>query len=305
MKKHYEQYTSDDFVNDESFVDWVVNPDKEDVSFWQKYCTKHTEQELAIKKAIRFIHSMKAQESDIDPRRFEVMWQNILSQQKNKQHKIRIRRWLSAVAAVFVLAIATYAYFSINKPLIIDSEELAVVDTESIHVVLGDGSVKTLLGENSKISQESDGTLVVNSDTIKSIQDQTIKVAMNKLVVPYGKRTDLYLSDGTHIYVNSGSKLEFPSVFKGNKREIFLEGEAFCEVVADQEHPFIIHTPDIDVRVTGTVFNVQAYRNEEHSHTVLVKGQVTLINQRGLLKDKMIVRPGEKVLFNKETGDFS
>jgi hypothetical protein len=305
MKKNYDVYTTDDFINDESFVRWVIGVENRDDCFWEEYRSNHSEQKLAINNAIKFIRSMKADEPEVDPRRFDVMWKNIKHQKSAKYRKIVMRRLISVAAVVVLIIAATYTYQTFIKPAEVNFEELTVENTKAVQVVLGDGSVKSLSGAKSQIMQENDGTLVANSDTIENPKDENLNTAMNKLVVPYGKQTDLYLSDGTHIYINSGSKLVFPSVFKGKRREIFLEGEAYCEVAADAKHPFVIHTPDIDVRVTGTAFNIQAYSNEKSSHTVLVHGKVTLISQHGLIKQKQTVNPGEKVSFNKSTGNFS
>ena len=94
--------------------------------------------------------------------------------------------------------------------------------------------------------------------------------------MPYGQQSSLQLPDGTHVYVNAGSQLSFPAVFSGEKREVYLTGEAFFDVHKDKEHPFIVNTPDIEIMVTGTEFNVSSYSDDNFTQTVLVEGAVSV-----------------------------
>ena len=97
---------------------------------------------------------------------------------------------------------------------------------------------------------------------------------MNTLIVPFGKRTSLTLPDSTQIWLNAGSRVEFPSRFAEGKREIYAEGEVYLEVAKDTERPFTVRTPFYDVRVLGTKFVVSAYKNETEHAVVLAEGTV-------------------------------
>ena len=97
---------------------------------------------------------------------------------------------------------------------------------------------------------------------------------VNKILVPYGKRTDVVLSDGTHIYINAGSKLVYPRTFEKGVREVLLEGEAYFDVARNEKCPFIVKTNGMDVQVLGTSFNVRAYCDEDSTAVVLAKGSV-------------------------------
>ena len=94
--------------------------------------------------------------------------------------------------------------------------------------------------------------------------------------IPDGQRSDLVLPDGTKIMVNAGSKLSFSKEFDQDKREIWLEGEAFFEVAKNTKTPFFVHTSGISIKVLGTTFNVRAYADEKLIETTLVEGQVML-----------------------------
>lgn len=112
---------------------------------------------------------------------------------------------------------------------------------------------------------EKNGIVVVNdSSRVEYIQDRKVgnEEVMNKIIVPTGGEYNLILSDGTWVYLNAESTITFPKKFIGDKREVLLEGEAYFQVAASEERPFIVKTKDMDVLVTGTEFNVKAYPDE-------------------------------------------
>jgi len=105
----------------------------------------------------------------------------------------------------------------------------------------------------------------------------------------------LTLADGTVVTLNSSTTLKFPENFTGKTREVYLDGEAYFDVHKDHEHPFIIHTNKMNVRVLGTSFNVKAYRNEQASETTLIRGSVEVtLNDRP--SDRIILKPKEKLV---------
>lgn len=113
--------------------------------------------------------------------------------------------------------------------------------------------------------------------------------------VPLGSRSELVLADGSHVHLNSGSTLSYPSVFDENARVVTLTGEAYFEVESDENHPFIVNTSDLEVKVTGTKFNVSTYDDNEYTAVSLVEGKVTLdVPGR---KKEVVLKPGEKVSF--------
>jgi transmembrane sensor len=90
------------------------------------------------------------------------------------------------------------------------------------------------------------------------------------------ERSTLLLSDGTSIHLNSATKIRFPLVFAKEKREIFLDGEAFFEVAHNKTSPFIVHTEDANIRVLGTIFNVTSYSEDNKTQVIVSEGQVAL-----------------------------
>lgn len=107
------------------------------------------------------------------------------------------------------------------------------------------------------------------------------------------------LSDGSVISLNRDSKLDYPSSFdKNGRREVTLTGEAFFDVAHDAEHPFIIHTPLMDVKVLGTSFNVRAYPNSDSVRVSVKTGRV----QCTAAGDTVVITPGEFAVYHKDTG---
>jgi transmembrane sensor len=89
-----------------------------------------------------------------------------------------------------------------------------------------------------------------------------------------GERSTLLLSDGTSIHLNSATKIRFPLVFAREKREVFLDGEAYFEVAHSETSPFIVHTVDANIRVLGTIFNVTSYSEDNKTQVIVSEGQV-------------------------------
>ena len=123
-------------------------------------------------------------------------------------------------------------------------------------------------------------------------------LVFNTLIVPKGGEYSLELPDGTVVWVNSESALRFPEKFTSNRREVFLEGEAYFEVKKDANRPFYVHTEAGKVRVLGTAFNVCAYSNDRFWQTTLVEGSV-MINQE---EKEVLLKPNEQYQIDVRTG---
>ncbi len=121
------------------------------------------------------------------------------------------------------------------------------------------------------------------------------KIVLEQLTTQKGSRSQIILSDGTKVWVNSGSRLNYPKQFDGKTREVELEGEAFFEVTKNDAKPFFVHTKTFNVKVVGTAFNVRAYAEEASAETSLIHGSVE-IHFNGS-KDKMVIlHPNEKLI---------
>lgn len=119
---------------------------------------------------------------------------------------------------------------------------------------------------------------------------------------PLGSKTEIVLSDGTKIWLNSGSEIHYPAAFKKDKRDIRLVGEAYLIVEKDKKRPFYVHTNDIDIKVLGTSFNVKSYPEENTIETVLEEGMIN-ISKKGSNKNYLLL-PNEEAIFTKSNSTF-
>jgi len=94
---------------------------------------------------------------------------------------------------------------------------------------------------------------------------------------PLGQKAKVELPDGSTVWLNSGSNIRYSSNFNRKNRIIDLKGEAFFEVAKNTGKPFFVHTQFLDVKVTGTRFNVNAYDDEAFIETSLIEGKVNLV----------------------------
>jgi len=107
-----------------------------------------------------------------------------------------------------------------------------------------------------------------------NISTSTQEPVYNELFAAFGTRSALKLSDGTSVWLNSGSSIKYPDRFIGNKRTVFLKGEAYFEVESNPKKPFIVETSSLSVKATGTKFNVSGYTSADKAEVTLVSGKV-------------------------------
>jgi transmembrane sensor len=115
-----------------------------------------------------------------------------------------------------------------------------------------------------------------------------------------GTKSTIVLPDGSKIWLNADSKIEYPASFAGHLREVYLSGEAFFDVVKDAQRPFIIHLTKGTVRVLGTSFNIRAYANEKLIETSVATGRVAFIPDRSTAiqqPDTIYITPNNKVRY--------
>ncbi|TKG89861.1 DUF4974 domain-containing protein [Puteibacter caeruleilacunae] len=149
------------------------------------------------------------------------------------------------------------------------------------------------------------GLLIVSSiffipgEQQELVQEQTIQVEK-------GKKEVITLADGTKVWLASDTKFVYPEQFSENKRIVKLEGQAYFEVVHNENKPFVVKTRNADVNVLGTTFNVKAYPKEQFASTVLIDGSVNVAlkdNANGVVGERLLI-PGQKCTFNKHSQEI-
>ena len=114
--------------------------------------------------------------------------------------------------------------------------------------------------------------------------------------VPLGQTSNVELPDGTIVMLNSGSSISYSSDFSVGKREVEITGEAYFDVQKDKEHPFIVKSPLLDIKVYGTSFNVEAYPEDNTFSTTLIEGSISVLNKNG--DELSLLKPGENALMD-------
>ena len=141
-----------------------------------------------------------------------------------------------------------------------------------------------------------------NSGREKHAIENALSSVNQEISANFGARLKFQLADGTTVYLNSGSKLIFPTAFSGEKRKVELIGEAFFEVTPNHTMPFIVKTEKIDVKVMGTSFNIKAYPNTGEISTTLVHGKVILGSEMpGEFRQVAELKPSERASFDKKS----
>ena len=187
-------------------------------------------------------------------------------------------RWAAGIAAVVALVVG-YRYWSASQmavPVNVNADSFAINVPDSIDAV----TITTADGLPRHAEEEL---------TLDKPADATTPARLMALSVPRGQDYHLTLADGTQVWLNAESRLEFPDRFNGNTREVRLQGEAYFEVKKDAKRPFIVHTDYLTTRVLGTSFDVRAYSRKDASVT-LVSGRVQV--KTGDLAQ--VLSPGEQ-----------
>lgn len=113
---------------------------------------------------------------------------------------------------------------------------------------------------------------------------------MNEIRVPYGQMANVVLSDGSKVWLNSGSTIEYAGNFNRKVRKVKLSGEAMFDVVKNTS-PFIVEANDVNVKVLGTIFNIEAYKEDDYQLVSLLEGKVELTAKNS--KKKLTLSPGQ------------
>lgn len=179
--------------------------------------------------------------------------------------------------------------FTSDSPLLEPGQRQAIlklVNGERIELgaVTGD---TLLIREGMTIQVDSSKSVFYGGDPMKG-------AGYNTITVPRGGEYRLVLADGSVVWLNSDSELKFPAVFSEAQRKVVLKGEAYFDVAKNPSHPFIVQVADMEVKVLGTQFNVNAYREDGVFQTTLVCGRVR-VSHIGH-DDEVVLAPDQQAL---------
>jgi len=314
MKDNYLNYNLEDLLNDKSFVEWIKGNESNVV--YDKLLSESSEFNNIVREARRMVNICENNIDNLTGEEILLIWKNVkihYHSERNKLRKIHVYKTVSKYAAIILLVFSigsVASYFIINaKSELKFLTQNTNLESGEASLILSRGDVVPLI-DNSKIIVKSKKELLINNTNSISLEEEgkplSEETRMNELIVPYGKRTSVILDDSTKVWLCAGSRLAFPTTFTGDKREIYLQGEAYLEVFHDANRPFIVITRDMKVKVLGTKFYLSAYSNDEEVTTVLLEGKVTLTENdaMGLIRKATVLEPGQKAVFDKSKKIF-
>lgn len=224
-----------------------------------------------------------------------------------KRHLVR---WSVAATILFAVMITLVNYYRVNSTteIVNFAQTLTNIKAENdTRIILHDGEEVRIGKAQSQIRYDARGENILIDSEQKVVQKMnTSEVIFNTAIVPFGKRIQITLSEGTKVWLNSGSKLVYPAVFDKNKREVFIEGEAVFDVTPMNDKPFVVSTNDFDIKVLGTVFNVCTYSDDQYSSTVLERGKIELVDRQTsiLSRRNLTISPGTMAVFDRNQKTF-
>lgn len=226
----------------------------------------------------------------------------------NIKHRHSLGRWGWAAAILLLIGYAVFWLSDIQpNPLLITQHE-EYTGKKSAVLILSNGKQVELENNNVQF-QEKNGTYITNdTNCLLAYRQDTSALTpetepeYHTLRIPAGADYILSLTDGTRVHLNCESEFRFPVTFTGPERKVFLNGEAFFEVRKAEEWPFIVVTDEMDIRVTGTRFNVKAYQQDNQIATTLVEGSVVIRRAR-LAEDCIQLKPSQQFRLDKTSGE--
>ena len=216
----------------------------------------------------------------------------------------KIGKWSPLAATILMLIVGAGCIYLIanrKNPLPSVAEEITERSKEDIKP----GGKRAILqaGKEEIALSTKDTSFVLAGNTVHinggDVTVAHVRPVQYTLKTPRGGEYSLVLGDGTKIWLNADSKLTYPSIFRGNTREVRLTGEGYFKVKEDANRPFIVHTEKQSVQVLGTEFNIKAYHEEAICMTTLVKGKVQ-VNSFG---KRILLEPGQQAISDNQ-GQF-
>ena len=146
------------------------------------------------------------------------------------------------------------------------------------------------------------GTLF-NRHTDKINKGQAFSsVRYNEIKAPLGARSEIRLNDGTEVMLNAGSSLKYSTDYNLHNRDLVLDGEAYFKVAKNINLPLIVNAGNLNIKATGTEFNVKAYSDDEMIETTLVDGKVEISPKGNIDKNRiLILKPNQKAIYAQQS----
>ncbi|MDR1501812.1 MAG: FecR domain-containing protein [Prevotella sp.] len=291
--KEYKKYI--DFLTDEDFIKWQLYPTQELDDYWKSFIEKNPDAKESFRTAIDKFRYVRINNYKLSTERSEELYNRIQGSVSKMRRKRKLWYYRSAAACAILIIASAFCIKYINNNKQNDEIQSTIVGvtlpSKDIQLISGSNVVE--IKKDAELQLSPDGQISITEDeeggSGKTSGLDISKENINKLIIPYGKRSVLILADGSKVWLNSGTEIEFPSHFNGKERKVSVKGEIYIDVTEHKEQPFIVHTSRFDVRVYGTKFNVSSYQDSFTNSVVLVEGKVEV--QAG--GTSRLLNPGE------------
>ena len=235
---------------------------------------------------------------EIEDKDSESAHQNWVALDARIHSQVRIRRlqryWISAVASLLLITFgATFYYYNVS----VSTDRTAVVAGKKI--VPGSNRATITLADGSIVDLSDGQTGVVVGDHLTYEDGSAISAVATTyatLATPRGGQYRITLTDGTKVWLNAASSLQYPARFEGDTREVTLIGEAYFEVAHNASKPFIVRSGEQQTVVRGTKFNVSAYPDDHQMATTLLEGSVAIQLIQGTKGEELLLEPDQQAV---------
>lgn len=307
---NYKNYTYQDFLLDDFYLESMLAPTVESEKFWKD---KIDSAEIDVDEfitAYMVLKDIRTMQTTVGDEQVAAVWNRLQKSTAtvgSRKKRLRLFSYLGYAAMIAGVAVTFFLVTNSREKVLTDttieqflSHTTSSVKPKSKQIQISNSQrTFSLDGDEATVQYDENGNLILGEMDVESIQKQTsTETSFNEMYVPYGKRANLTLSDGTTLWINAGTRVVYPAAFTGKNREILVEGEVYADVTHDPKRPFIIKTNTLDVKVFGTEFNLSAYKEDKQVDVVLVKGSIGVTPKNG---KTTLVEPNQLLTFaNKE-----
>lgn len=277
----------------------ISEEEAKEIAAWRAASPSH---EALFQQMVSYNHQTKSIRRFVKtPEENQKNWETLYAKMHPQPHRALKHLWAyAALIALFLTCGGILLYHLSSRDLLPDTLLTAgKLSAESTHpiLILSNGEHIDLTSAEAATMANASVAITKDSVNYRSASPADSNETYHTLKVPRGSEYILRLSDNTFVHLNAASELTYPVKFTGQRRKVYLKGEAYFKVQKSLEKPFIVMANRIEVKVMGTTFGVRAYEEEKEILTTLESGKVTVNTQQHQIE----LSPGKQALFNKQT----
>ncbi|MHA4810223.1 FecR family protein [Flavitalea flava] len=227
--------------------------------------------------------------------------------QPRSVHRIRplYRQWWAAASVLFILVTGAWFWFrnvGQHSPVNLQQGVNIGPGKQGAILTLADGTPLVLDSLGNGIIATQNGTRVILKNgqlAYDATEKATGEMTYNIMTTPKGRQFQLMLPDGTKVWLNAASSIQFPTIFSGKERRVQVTGEVYFEVAENKKMPFRVNVNNQEeIDVLGTNFNINAYDNEAELKATLLDGKVKVMSAK-YNRPGTILQPGQQAVMRK------